>query len=269
MKFGCIPSTYDSRDYKLKASVSTAEVPEEYCCPQRTDIKNQQQVSSCVAHAVSSILEYHATPKVLLSTNFIYGIKKELFNDKGEGMMLRDACKIAANYGDMLLEDCSGNNEVPECFAIAEEAFKNSSKIKRASTYRILKYFLCLSNKEIKQAIYNYGPVLAAIKWYDSFKVDKTTGVLSGEQKGSFGFHAVMIDGYTKDGFWCQNSWGARWGKNGRFFLPNSVKILEARGFVDWNGYDDLKEPAIGGFWNLLYKGLNAVVNLVRQLLNI
>jgi hypothetical protein len=208
-------------------------------------------------------------PQVSLSTNFLYGIRKKLFNSQGEGMMLRDACKIAAEYGDMLYEDCPGNTEVPECYALAEEALENSAKIERASAYRILKYFLCLTDKDIKQAIYKYGPVAAAVKWYDSFTVDKATGVLSGEQNGSFGYHSVVIYGYTPEGFWCQNSWGTKWGKEGRFFLPNSVKILEARGFVDWNGYDDLKEPAIGGFWNLLYKGLNAVVNLVRQLLNI
>lgn len=266
MKFGCIPSKYDSRDFTLKTSVKSSILPEEYCCPLRMPIKNQYYVSSCVAHAVSSILEYHAVPQKKLSTNFIYGIQKKLFNREGEGMIMRDACKIAADYGDMLLEDCPGNYEVPNCYRNAEKAFDDVEKRKRAGEYRILKYFLCKSPKDIKHALYNYGPVLAAIRWYDNYTTDKE-GKLIGEQSGSYGNHAIVIYGYTKDGFWCQNSWGDDWGKDGRFFLPNSIKIDEARGFVDWNGTDELKEPNTNGIWNLLYKALNAIINLVKRLL--
>ena len=267
MKFGCILSTYDSRDFKLKASATATDVPDEYSCPLKMSVKNQGQVGSCVAHAVSSILEYHAVPEQKLSTNFIYGLQKKLFNREGEGMMLRDACKIAADYGDMCLEDCPGNTEVPNCYKVAEDAFADSAKLAKASEYRILKYFLCSSNKDIKYAIYNYGPVLASIRWYDTFKVSRD-GILSGVQTGSFGNHAIVIYGYTKDGFLCQNSWGSNWGKDGRFFLPNRVKIREARGFVDWNGTDELKEPSTGSVWNLLYKCFNAIVNLITKLLN-
>ena len=181
--------------------------------------------------------------------------------------MLRDACKIAADYGDMLLEDCPGNTEVPSCFETAENAFSDVNKLSRASSYRILKYFLCTSAKDIKHALYNYGPVLASIRWYHNYKVTKD-GVLSGEEKGSYGNHAIVIYGYTADGFWCQNSWGSSWGKEGRFFLPNRVKIKEARGFVDWNGTDELKEPSTNGIWNLLYKGLNAIINIFAKWFN-
>ena len=268
MKFGCIPSTYDSRDYTLSAAATkSSELPEEYICPLKMPVKNQGQVGSCVAHATSSILEYHALPAQKLSTNFIYGLQKCLFNKETEGMMLRDACKIAADYGDMLLEDCPGNTEVPGCFSVAEEALNNQEKRARASEYRILKYFLCLSNKDIKHALYNYGPVLASVKWYNTFKVNKE-GILEGTQKGDYGYHAIVIYGYTKDGFLCQNSWGSTWGNNGRFILPYTIKVREARGFVDWNGTDELKEPSTNGIWNLLYKGLNAIINIFAKWFN-
>lgn len=265
MQFGCILSPYDSRDYKLKAGVTNTDLPAEYSCPLKTEVKNQQSVCSCVAHATSSILEYHSTPHVDLSTNFIYGLQKKLFNRDGKGMMLRDACKIAADYGDALLEDCPGNTEVPSCYSVANEAFVDQDKLNKASNYRILKYFLCLNNRDIKYALYNYGPVLGSIKWYNTFKVD-ANGVLTGEQKGSYGYHAVMVYGYTEDGFWCQNSWGKNWGKNGRFFVPNNIKFREARGFVDWNGSDELKEPNPNGIFNLLYKCLNAIINFFEKM---
>ena len=264
MEFGCILSPFDSRDYKLAATPT--DLPEEYSCPLKMPVKNQKQVSSCVAHAVSSILEYHAEPHTELSTNFIYGIRKKLFNSEGKGMMLRDACKIAADYGDMLLEDCPGNSEMPACCEVADAAIADEAKVNRASTYRILKYFLCTSNKDIKYAVYNYGPVLASIRWYDTFKVFKN-GTLTGDQVGNYGNHAIVIYGYTPEGFLCQNSWGTIWGNAGRFILPYHVKVREARGFMDWNGTDELKEPSTGGIWNLIYKGLNAIVNFIRKLI--
>jgi C1A family cysteine protease len=267
MNFGCLPSTYDARDFKLNLSAESAPLPEEYCCPLKMKVKDQRWVASCVAHATSSILEYHAVPQVDLSTTFIYGIQKQLFNRDGKGMMLRDACKIAADYGDMLYEDCVGNHEVPSAHRRADEAFADKEKLDRASKYRILKYFYCSNNKEIKHALYNYGPVLASMKWYDNYTTDKD-GVLIGEQRGDYGWHAIVIYGYTKEGFWCQNSWGKDWGKDGRFFVPNNIKLREARGFVDWNGTDELKEPRTDGIFNFLYKCLNGIVNFIQKLIN-
>ncbi len=266
MNFGCKLSAYDSRDYRLKSGVTSgSNLPESYSCPLLAPVKNQRQVSSCVAHAVSSILEYHAVPYRILSTNFIYGIQKELFNREGKGMILRDACKIAADYGDMVVEDCPGNTEVPDCYSIASSALSDEEKVTRASNFRILKYFLCTSADDIKHALYNYGPVLGSLKWYSDYTVDKN-GTLVGGQSKDFGYHAIMIYGYTPDGFWCQNSWGRYWGKSGRFFVPNSIKFWEARGFVDWNGSDELKEPKLNSFTNIMYKCFNVLVNIIRKL---
>ena len=269
MQFGCNVSKYDSRDYTLKSDVvSKSDLPEEFILPvEDLRIKNQMNVSSCVAHATSSILEYHSNPRQKLSTNFIYGIQKALFNRETEGMCLRDACKIAADYGDMLEEDCPGNTEIPKCYSIAENAIVDEDKALKASEYRISKYFLCLTNNDIKYALYKHGPVLASIKWYKTYKVD-TKGFLVGENNGDYGGHAVMVYGYNKDGFLCQNSWGKPWGKGGRFILPYNIKFTEARGMVDWNGTDELKEPSTSGFWNIIYKLFNGLVNIVYKLMN-
>lgn len=269
MQFGCVLSKYDSRDYTLKSDVvSKSNLPEEFILPvEDMRIKNQSDVSSCVAHATSSILEYHSNPRQKLSTNFIYGIQKKLFNNGTKGMCLRDACKIAADYGDMLEEDCPGNTEVPECYSTAESAMADEDKVARASKYRISKYFSCLNNNDIKYAIYKHGPVLASIKWYETYRVN-FDGFLVGTQKGDHSGHAVMVYGYNKDGFLCQNSWGKSWGKSGKFILPYNIKFTEARGIVDWNGTDELKEPSTGGFLNILYKMFNGLVNIIYKLFN-
>lgn len=267
MQFGCNKSSYDSRDYKLNAQVvNNTKLPTEYVIPIKVNVKNQKSVWSCVAHAASSILEHHAKANETLSTNFIYGIQKKLFNHKVRGMTLRDACKIMADYGDMLESDCSGNTEVPNCFSIAEDAFDDDAKLQKASEYRISKYFLCLNNQHIKYALYKYGPVLAAMRWYDTYKVDKT-GKLTGEKKGLGYGHAIMIYGYNEKGFLCQNSWGTYWGNGGRFILPYSIKLQEARGIVDWNGTTELKTPKTGTVANTAYKAWNAWVNTVAKVI--
>lgn len=268
MQFGCIPSSYDVRDYKIIATA--VALPDTYTCPIEVKVKSQGSVGSCVAHAVSSILEYHTNAVTSLSTNFIYGIQKQLFNRDHRGMIVREACKIAAEYGDMLLEDCPGNTEVPKCHDIASEAFADEEKLNKARNYHISSYFSCSTPEEIKQALINYGPVLASMKWYNTFKVGKD-GILTGEQEGEHSYHAIMIYGYTPDGFWCQNSWGKSWGKGGKFFVPNSIKFVEARGFVDCNGcgnHDDIHVHKRNKVLDVLYKCINVIVNFFTKLLN-
>ena len=265
MEFGCKLSPYDVRDYKIKAgAVEAIDIPDEYICELAAPVKNQKSISSCVAHATSTILEHHAAGKYDLSTDFIYGAPKALCDREGKGMYLRDACKIVKDYGDMLLEDCPGNTEVPECYSKAESALQDSVKVNRAKAFRILKYFSCATPMEIKQAIYKYGPVLACIRWYNDFKVSKN-GVLTSAQTGDYSYHAVVIYGYTPDGFWCQNSWGTTWGSKGKFFIPNEIGIYEARGFVDLenNVADDLIEPKTNKYLDILYKILNFILNFI------
>jgi hypothetical protein len=43
---------------------------------------------------MSTILEYFDKGRNNLSTNFIYGLQKELCSNETKGMYLRDACKI-------------------------------------------------------------------------------------------------------------------------------------------------------------------------------
>lgn len=268
MEYGCKLSLCDLRDYRITEPAGASALPEEYICELRAPVKNQRSVSSCVAHAVSSILEYHANGKHKLSTNFIYGGQRTICGrGEGKGMYLRDACKIVKDYGDMLLEDCPGNDEVPKCYSIADEALNDESKVACSKVFRIVKYFSCSSIKDIQKAIYTYGPVLASYKWYDTFKVNKD-GVLTGEQKGDHSHHAVMIYGYTPEGFWCQNSWGKSWGKDGRFFVPYEYKVSEARGFVDLDNdseTQDLIQPKRNAFLDLIYKILNCIINMFKK----
>jgi hypothetical protein len=116
--------------------------------------------------------------------------------------------------------------------------------------------------------LYHHGPVLASFKWYNSFKVTKD-GKLAGEHKGSYSYHAVVSYGYTNEGFLCQNSWGTGWGNSGRFLVPYTIKVVEARGFVDLdndNEVRDLVEPKRTAFLDVLYKLFNFIINAFNNI---
>lgn len=264
-KYGCKPPHIDVRDYKLaKSTVDATSLPVAYVPMQLPKVKNQKSVSSCVAHTTSSILEFHDIKNGnTLSTNFIYGIQKEFCGHEGSGMYLRDACKIVKEYGDMLESDCSGNDEVPKCWEIAQDALNNDICKKNAQEFKIKSYFNCSTNNDIKRAIYEYGPVLCSIKWYDTFKVDKD-GVLEGAQKGDYGYHAVMIYGWNSCGFLCQNSWGTSWGEKGRFILPYTIPVAEAKGLVD-DETSNIIIPKRNKFLDFIYKIVNAIVNFFKS----
>lgn len=262
---GCLKSPTDVRDYKI--ACSTKEwLPLEYEIDVLPRVKNQKNVNSCVAHSTSSILEYYENicgRDNKLSTNFIYGIQKSECGHEGQGMYLRDACKIVCKYGDMLENDCPGNTEVPECWEIAEKALENNKFKENAGSFKIKSYFRCNNNNAIKKAIMNYGPVLASINWYDSYVPDDN-GVLSTDKKGNSGYHAIMIYGWDVRGFKCQNSWGKYWGNDGRFISPYEIKIQEARCFVD---EVDTKViiPKRNTFFNLFYNLINFFMNLFKN----
>lgn len=262
---GCLKSPTDVRDYKIACS-SRETIPDEYEIEFLPRVKNQKSVNSCVAHSSSSILEYYELVcgrEQKLSTNFIYGIQRSHCGHDGQGMYLRDACKIVKDFGDMLEEDCPGNDEVPDAHSVAEEATKDANKLVRAESFKIKSYFSCTSNDAIKKAIMNYGPLLASIKWYDSYIPNKD-GVLSSEKSGESGYHAIMIYGWDKTGFKCQNSWGRTWGNKGRFISPYDIKIAEARCFVDEID-NNIIVPKRNAFLDFFYKIINFFANLFKN----
>lgn len=267
---GCNLSPVDVRDYKITGS-GTDTLPTEFSIKNLPTVKNQKDVNSCVAHVTSSILEWYDSQvgeSNKLSTNFIYGIQKQFCGQDGEGMYLRDACKIVTEYGDMLETDCSGNDEVPECWGKAENALQSTEAKDRAKFFLIGSYYDLKNNNAIKKAIYKYGPVLGAIKWYDNF-VPNSQGLLKGEQTGNYGYHAIMIYGWNKDGFLCQNSWGTAWGNKGRFILPWSVPVAEAKALIDSSvdiDVADVKIPQKSSRLKIVYNFINLIINFLKKI---
>ena len=250
-------SKIDIRDYKLNSP--NIQLPNEYSLIRFQSIKNQHKVQSCTAYALSSILEYHNKGHQVLSTNFLYGFA----NTNKIGISVRDACEIAYKYGDVLESECPGNYERP----VAHQKFTqyiNASNIKNGLSNRIAGYYDCKTYRDIKYAIYNYGPVLGVLRWYEDCYVSPGGNLIYDKNKKQ-SYHTVVIYGWDEQGFLCQNSWGYLWGHRGCFRIYYKSKIIyEAKAIIVEPKVEDsaLVKPQLT-LPKPVYKAANKLLNLI------
>ena len=156
---GALKPKADIRDYRIAAT--TTEYPESYLCENLPPVKNQRNVSSCVAHATAAILEvFNKTETgkfVPLSTNFIYGMQGIAFGKLTSGMYLRDACKIVKEYGNATEASIGGNTEQPKCTEwlkgkLTDNIYEEAKNYISALRSRLLEYQSQLSDINIEDA---------------------------------------------------------------------------------------------------------------------
>ena len=258
--FGALISPFDARDYKLVAS-ATEELPDTFKLPIVT-VKNQSNTPSCVAHAASSIVEYHhkrqQNEKMVFSTEFIYGLR-DIGYYVGDGMYIRDALKTLKKYGDVPLADLKGNNN----YNIAMESVKSKRDEleEKAYPHRISSYFRVKTEDEIKTALMKHGYVMASINWYKGSTLVDDVYTPTDEYNGR---HAIVLYGWNEKGWLAHNSWGTNWGNKGRFIIPFGFKFNEAWGITD-DISGDIVMPKRGKIRDFFYKIYNAIVNLFRK----
>ena len=116
-------------------------------------------------------------------------------------------------YG-LVEESCYKYNSNPEA---PEECQKS---IEKCEKFKVADYCVASEEENIKQEIFNHGPVVAVIPIYRDFLIyrDGLYQVYPQNQKFSSG-HAVKLIGWdVHDGKGCwlvENSWGEDWGNNG------------------------------------------------------
>lgn len=221
-KYGYIPSPKDLRDYRINKSYRPIELPEEYECT-HGKIKDQGMVNSCVAHALSSVLE--ARDNIDYSTGWIYGYRPSNYY-QGEGMITAEALKTVNKVGYIENKDLDVNIEVPEAIDIVN---KNINVYKERAKSNKISYYARLKNiSEIKQAIYvEKKPVLLAIMVGENgIELDKNNIAYIPENYS--GGHQMLCYGWNKYGLLIQNSWGESFGDNGTFILPYEYPISES-----------------------------------------
>lgn len=253
--FGALKSPFDARDYKLVAT--SVEFPERFELPKVT-VKNQGSVGSCVAHAASSVVEYHHkrqhNEKKVFSTEFIYGLR-DVGYYVGDGMYIRNALNTLRKYGDVPQTDLKGNNNYQDAMANVNADLYDL--LDKAYPHRISSYFRLDNENAVKSALMNHGYVLVSMDWYKDAELIDGVYTITDEVRGR---HAVVIYGWNEKGWLAQNSWGGNWGNKGRFIIPFEFNLNEMWGITD-NITEDIVKPKTGKFWNALYKVWNAIVN--------
>ncbi len=262
--FSNLISPFDIRDYKIATTIQ--EFPETFVLPEVT-VKNQGGTGSCVAHACSSVVEFHnkrqENTDVVFSTEFIYGYRPAGYY-VGEGMYIRNALETLRKVGDCPLDDLKGNHKCPEAMEIVEAKLDELKD--KAYPHRISTYAKVNTETEIKQALMDFGYVVVSMPWYKNYKLKN--GVYTYTSEDRSGLHCVIIYGWDERGWLVQNSWGALWGQKGKFVVPFDFKWTEAWAVTDKIvGEGDLVRPADNWFVKTFSKAINSVVNLFWKLI--
>lgn len=235
---GALFSKPDVRDYVAKATLS--EFPEEFEL-KMPKVKNQKSVGSCVAHALSTIVEYFNKEEsgkyTEMSTGYIYGNRRfSLY--KGSGMYTRDAIRTVSKYGDVPNSYFPVNVEVPE----AIEKFEAEVDAIESNGYhfKFAEYFKLKDEASIKTSLMENGPVAFAMPWYDDITVKDGVMQTKCVKSATTGGHCMVIYGWNETGWKVQNSWGSYWGNKGRVIIPYNVPFREAWGIKDAEAYSSL-----------------------------
>ena len=222
-RYGYIKSPKDNRDFKINKKVNRVVIlPSEFSLD-HPKIKDQGNVNSCVAFALSSVLEY--TGKENYSTGWIYGYRPSSYY-QGEGMITAEALKTVKNIGYLKNEELDVNIEMDAAKEIVD---KNLSIYKSEAKARQIKSYARLDNiQEIKQAIYSTNsPVLVAIEVGPN-GIELDSNYIAYIPSKYTGGHQMFCYGWNEFGLYIQNSWSESWGNKGTFILPYEYPISEA-----------------------------------------
>jgi len=265
---GLIPSPYDIRDYVLASgSNNYADLPEEFNLGV-LKIKDQGYESTCAAHVIAELIEYHnyqvQHKYSEFSTEFIYGAREPDYY-LGDGMVLREALKIAQKRGDVYRALLPWNNNVGTAM---KNVLRDQERLfKEAYPNRISTYYSIRTDNDLKYALFHNGPVVAGIKMFDNATLNKQN-VYKYRADDNFSGHAVLIIGWTHNCWIIQNSWGKFWGDKGVFYLPMSQGfsdvILEAYGVTD--DINEVSQPVENSYVKHFYPIINFFMNLKNKI---
>ena len=255
-------SPADVRDYRIEVE-KNEEFPLEFEL-KMVRVKNQGAISSCVAHAISEVVEYHNNVQnndtTEMSTGWIYGNRRDQILNMGKGMITRCSLESVRKYGDLPSSLFPYKFEVPKAIEKFEEQYDTLAD--KAAYSRFTAYYRVKTIDEIKKALMTDGPVVFAIKWFKDITVEN--GVIKSSCKGEItGGHCMVIYGWDERGWKILNSWGRYWGTNGTAILPYDFPIKEAYGVTDdiLDKREDIVKPYDSKFKKILAKIINFLLN--------
>lgn len=259
---GALFSKPDVRDYT--ASTELSDFPKEFELDM-PKVKNQLSVGSCVAHALSTVVEYFNEKETgnyeEMSTGYIYG-NRRLMKHKGRGMPVKDAINTVVQYGDVINDEFPVNVEVPYAIEKFEESVDEIEHL--GYFFKFAEYFKLKDELSIKTSLMENGPVVFAMHWYDDIKIKDGVMYTEGVKTDKTGAHCMVIYGWNETGWKVQNSWGSLWADNGNVVMPYDVYFYEAWGIKDatMDGNLLIKKPFKSKIGKKIAKLLNYIISI-------
>ena len=206
MNFGLSLSPIDGTEHIFGANLPLIDIPEEYSYKDfMPAILNQGAESICVPCSLSTYLNWRenladgSKKDNKIDYHEIYGIK----TTDGEGMTFKEAFHYLRHHG---VSSKAGNLKINE--------------------YALVKNYIAL-----KLALIMNGACLGALPVYN----DRSEFWKKLQGDGFYGYHAISIVGFDKNGFIIRNSWGTGFGKSGYTVLKyeDFATFLELWTIVD------------------------------------
>jgi len=177
-------------------------------------VHDQDGVGQCNADATVTCAEYcraiQGLPFIGLSAADLYD---RINGGSDRGSLLEDA------IAEMMAR---GVGTVATSGTIWKQGMKRASADER-KRFQLLEAYVCPTFDHCMSAVLSGFALNSGIFWYDNYEPDGD-GWLPVRRQGNFGGHSVF--GYKgrmragKFGIAHQNSWGERWGVNGRCVFP-------------------------------------------------
>lgn len=228
---GAKKSPKDERDFLYSAvKPITVMLPERFLLDE-WPVNDQGKYGSCVGQAASAQKDYHENKDT--SPAFVYSFCKDRDGLKEAGTYPRTAMKVLKDLG-VCLEETFPYKKLRDD---VKPDLPPDNAVKQAEQYKIKSYARVSSVNEIKQAVMEDGPVMAAFIWITSMGIPEKGGFVPMPEGFLQGGHALAVTGWDdnlehtyrqpyknktkyKGFFRVRNSWGKTWGDNGYCWMP-------------------------------------------------
>ncbi len=214
-RLGWRPDLPDARDFVVSVARATP-TPAKFIIKHPALPYDQGALGSCTAQAIAGAMQVR-TPKLKASRLFIYFNEREMEGsiESDAGAMIRDGIKSVAKLGAPAEQTWNYRHDFRT--RPSDAAYKSALPNRIASYARVPR-----SMPAWYQTLAAGTPIVFGFSVYESFDAYRT-GVfgLPEPTESLLGGHAVLAMGYdkSKGAIWCRNSWGARWGMGGYFWL--------------------------------------------------
>ncbi len=194
--------------------------------PLDVPIYDQGELGSCTGNGIGACWQFslkkQGKPAPMPSRLFIYYFERVIEKTVNEdaGAQIYDGLAVLQNQGccDEALHPyvISKFTQKPSAAAVAAAAKHEATQA----------YAVKQNLKEIKTCLASGFPIVMGFTVYESFETQKVskTGIVPMPKRSEqvMGGHCVCIVGYSDatNVFFCRNSWGKDWGKNGYFQIP-------------------------------------------------